>query len=369
MGIIDKHIHVFLFSGIIFIISLIFPVYRILKNLDIHITISDINRYINTYFGFINNHQVLQYQQAAVLLAIIIGFIILLYVFEYIKIHGVGIYDEDHDEYKYFSALPKLPTFFIIFAVPALFAYLFEKIIYFSITSHLILFTNQNIITAIGYWYYGKIQILFFLIQILSICLAGVVFLVTYRLSDLFNHVVKNHNYLVECNKNSKFIYSNDKDNKAYNEFIQILKEFSMDINSEFNDNVIKRYLPLLDYIREFRDMILDIIVCSMIFFIILAIILEFNLLSVLFIDICLLNLYTIVCASSSLPKQVYNFTLKTEINPNIVTGYMYYHLSKKYITIMPLGESGKSAIIIKKGDVLKYVELETSKEFLINLK
>jgi hypothetical protein len=118
--------------------------------------------------------------------------------------------------------------------------------------------------------------------------------------------------------------------------------------------------IKILYYIKKNSDLFLKLVFSLMIFILVLGIVLNFNLLSLVFSEICFFVAYIIFSSISILPPSPrYKITLKNNIQgiDNPFFGYVYFDNLKDYVTfVIEIKESETGhLLVIHKDNVLSY--------------
>ena len=213
------------------------------------------------------------------IISISLGLFIYFYLFEYIKQKGIMTLIEDSKESKYFGFLFSLYGFFNFIIVIPLIVYLFVK-----------------------KWYLLDLPLLEFLVIMMFYLISKFIF---NRFLESYRKIIFNYNSLLKLNPlsirnefkkkiNSKYIYLTFiQKNK---EEIQWLREFLMN--------------EIILYIFHNVSTLLKAIFTLTLFAAFFGIVWKFNILSIIYIELCLIVWYYILSAFSYIPSKTGNITL-----------------------------------------------------------
>jgi hypothetical protein len=267
--------------------------------------------------------------------SVILGLATILYAFSFIRFYGLWIFSPESKQYRYFAPLLLLPNIFIIFILPltvieivylridtSFWSSIFELVVIFGSIFSLYI---QNCLTGSvsrGFKDYDSISTL------LSIDMPGPKPVISLSLivDYLSNRIYQESRY--------------NHDSLNYNELV------------------------LFYYMRRYSESILSLLLTIIISILIISIILHFNLLSLLFVEICLILIYFVISSIEKIPPGRISVYLKdipadqsnTTGVTNPIIGYVYYYASEDLISIiLPNGRT----MSINKDNILKYEDYD----------
>jgi hypothetical protein len=265
------------------------------------------------------------------IISIIVIFITCFYLLDYLKRKGLWIYVDSKYE-KYFSSLLYLPSIFVIFILPLL------------------------AVSAITYYTKNQISIFNFgtALEVIVIIISILIFFVYKEVSGFFNSVVINYGYLKELAYPTDSVENNYK-NIKFDIWLNNKKTWIGDYISRIrsgSDLDIKKF-QLIYWINRSNFSLWALNIDLMVLCLLVGIIMNFNIISIIFVEACLLSWYILISSIRVIPNKISDiyYSSDNKCREELVFIYDlggYYHCVKE-----------KSITLVNKSELIKIVNYD----------